>query len=127
MDSGAHFHKADLQTHSPRDPAWSGVKPSADADRRSLADLFVAACRAKCLDAVALTDHHDFALVDYMREAATNETDELGHPLPEYERLVVFPGLELSLGVPCQALLILDADFPSDRLSGVLGALSIDP
>jgi chromosome segregation protein len=33
--------------------------------------------------------------------------------------------LELTLGVPCQALLILDADFPDDRLSVVLDALAL--
>jgi chromosome segregation protein len=127
MDSGAHFHKSDLQTHSPRDPAWSGPKPTAEDDRKAFAEKFVAACRAKGLEAVAMTDHHDLAFVDYVREAATNETDESGSLLPEEKRLVVFPGVELSLGVPCQALLVLDADFPSDRLPGVLAALSIDP
>jgi chromosome segregation protein len=126
VDSGAHFHKSDLQTHSPRDPSWSGTKPTTDDDRRAYAQQFVAACRAKGLDAVAVTDHHDLAFVDYIRDAAAAETDDGGNVLPEQRRLVVFPGVELSLGVPCQALLILYADFPSDRLPGVLAALSID-
>jgi chromosome segregation protein len=38
---------------------------------------------------------------------------------------VIYPGLELTLSVPCQALLILDADFPLDRLDGVLARLAI--
>jgi type III restriction enzyme len=127
LDSGAHFHKADLQVHSPRDPAWSGVKPTSEDDRRAFAKKFIAGCREKGLDAVAITDHHDLAFVDYIREAAAAETDDLGDALPAERRLAVFPGVEVSLGVPCQALLILDADFPSDRLPGVLAALSVDP
>lgn len=126
VDKGAHFQKCDLQTHTPRDPAWSGAKPTSDADRRALAKKFVVACREKGLNAVAITDHHDLAFVDYIREAAEAETDDSGVQLPEERRLVVFAGVELSLGVPCQALLILDADFPSDRLPGVLVALSVD-
>jgi len=43
------------------------------------------------------------------------------------DQLVVFPGIELTLAVPCQALLILDADLPNDRLSVVAEALAIDP
>jgi len=126
VDSGAHFKKCDLQTHTPRDPAWSGTKPKTETNRRVYARTFVAGCREKGLDAVAVTDHHDLAFVDHIRDAAASETDDAGDPLPEHKRLVVFPGIELSLGVPCQALLILDADFPSDRLAGVLAALSVD-
>jgi len=126
MDSVAHFHKTDLQAHSPRDPNWSGVKPTTDGARRAFAQQFVVACRSRSLDAVAVTDHHDLAFVDFIREAAAVETDDAGSLLSEQKRLVVFPGVELSLGVPCQALLILDADFPSDRLPGVIAALSVD-
>ena len=39
----------------------------------------------------------------------------------------MFPGMELTLAVPCQALLILDADLPQDRLSVVTEALAINP
>jgi type III restriction enzyme len=78
------------------------------------------------LNAVAITDHHDLTFVSYIREAAEQETNPEGQTLPEGERLVVFPGVELTLGVPCQALLILDADFPNDRLSMVLEALAIN-
>ncbi len=40
----------------------------------------------------------------------------------------MFPALELTLGHPTfQALLLLDADFPPDRLDNVLQALSLEP
>ena len=55
------------------------------------------------------------------------ETDEHGDLLAPENRLTVFPGLELTLAVPCQALLILDADFPPERLQTVLDVLAIEP
>ncbi len=125
-DSGAHFHKCDLQTHTPRDPDWSGPKPTSDDGRREYADRFIAACRTKGLAAVAVTDHHDVSFIDFVRDAAVAETTAGGGALPDTERLVVFPGIELTLAVPCQALLILDADFPSDQLPNVLQRLGID-
>jgi len=61
----------------------------------------------------------------FVREAAKAEQRPDGQPLQEHQRLAVFPGLEPTLSVPCQALLILDADFPVDRLDGVLARLAI--
>jgi hypothetical protein len=87
---------------------------------------FVAACRRKGLSAVAITDHHDLAMLPLIRAAARAEATTMGEVQPEEERLIVFPGVELTLGVPCQALLILDADFPDDRLPDVLKVLNID-
>lgn len=126
MDRGAHYVKADLQVHSPRDPQFKARSVS-DEDRRQYAREFVAACRARGLGAVAITDHHDFAFVPFIREAATGELDGTGAPLPRNRQLVVFPGLELSLEIPCQALLIFSADFPTDRLAAVLDKLGIEP
>lgn len=40
---------------------------------------------------------------------------------------MVFPALELTLSVPCQAIMVLDADFPEDRLDDVLKAFHLDP
>jgi chromosome segregation protein len=49
-----------------------------------------------------------------------------GNLLPLERQLVVFPGVELTLGQPTfQALLLLDADLPDDRLPLVLEALAV--
>jgi type III restriction enzyme len=127
MDAGAHYRKCDLQVHTPRDPQWSGTGAVTEADRQAYAAEFVAACRAKGLGAVAITDHHDLAFFPFIREAAFGETDASGRPLSEQERLVVLPGMELTLGVPCQALLLLDADFPNDLLDQVVHAIDVTP
>ena len=126
MDRGAHFHKCDLQVHTPRDLNWKGQGAVSDKDRRGYAREFVAACRERGIAGVAITDHHDTAFFAHIKQAALEETDEDGHPLTHERRLVVFPGMELTLGVPCQALLILDAEFPENLLESIATALAVD-
>lgn len=127
-DKGAHFRRCDFQVHTPRDNQWKGSSDADDASRRAYAAAFVQECRRISLDAVAISDHHDFIFFPFIREAAMAELGPHGDPLPERDLLTVFPALELTLGAPTfQAILILDADFPEDRLSDVLKALSIDP
>jgi chromosome segregation protein len=127
LDSGAHFYRADFQVHTPRDNQWKGVRPTTDTDRKAYAAAFIAACRAKSLDAVAITDHHDFTFYPFIRQAADAEVDGNGTPISEKDKIVVFPGLELTLAVPCQAILILDANTELDRLASVLEVLNIEP
>lgn len=126
-DDGAHFFRSDLQVHSPRDAQWKGAKATTAAERQAFAQEFVAECRNLGLQAVAITDHHDLLFAPLIRKAAQGERDAEGKPLPASDRLVVFPGVELTLALGRQALLILDADFPDDRLPGVLQALAITP
>lgn len=128
MDKGAHFFKCDFQIHTPRDLNWKGKDAATAAERKDYAEEFISAARQKGLHAVAVTDHHDFAFFPYLKAAAKNELDDSGKPTPEHQRLVVFPGIEMTLTAPnCQALLILDADFPENLLPSVLTALSITP
>lgn len=127
QDDGTHYYRADFQVHTPRDTNWDGPRPKTDDERVGWAKSFVAAAREKQLNAVAISDHHDFAMYPYVRQAALDEVDSAGAPIPDKERLVVFPALELTLQVPCQAILILDADFSLDRLDDVLKALHHEP
>lgn len=128
MNKGTRFYNCDFQVHTPRDINWSGPKPVSDADRNAYAERFVLACRQKGVNAVAITDHHDLTFFPYIKAAANNEVDENGHPIIDSQKLVVFPGVELTLSnPPCQALLILDSSFPEDQLLRVLHKLSIEP
>jgi len=128
MNKGTRFYNCDFQVHTPRDINWSGPKPVTDADRNSYAERFVLACREKSVNAVAITDHHDLAFFPYIKAAANNEVDDSGQPIIDSKKLVVFPGIELTLSnPPCQALLILDANFPEDQLIRVLHKLSLEP
>jgi type III restriction enzyme len=126
MDKGAHYRKCDFQVHTPRDERWTGGDAIDPPARRAYAEELVLACRAKGVGAIAITDHHDFAFFPYIREAAAQETDGSGQLMPEADRLIVFPGLELTLTSPaCQALLILDSDFPDNLFASVLTVLAI--
>jgi type III restriction enzyme len=128
MDKGAHFFKCDFQVHTPRDSQWSGGDATTDAERKAYAEELILACRQKGLGAIAITDHHDFAFFPYVKRAAQSELDNLGQPVSSEQRIVVFPGVELTLTAPnCQAILILDADFPENNLHSVLAALAITP
>jgi len=126
-DKGAHFFRCDLQVHTPRDINWTGSACVSDEERFAYAAKLVQACRERGLQGIAITDHHDMAFVEYVRRAAADETDPEGKPLPREQRLTVFPGMELTLGVPCQALLIFDAALPSDMFSLAMTALAITP
>lgn len=124
VDHGAHFCKCDLQVHSPRDRNWEGQSANTEEERKTFATSFVAACRQRGLGAVAITDHHDLAFFPYIREAANEERNPNGDPVAE--KLIVFPGLELTLGLPCQAILIFDPDLNASRLTAAMHALGIE-
>jgi type III restriction enzyme len=125
-DKGAKYRKADFQVHSPRDAGWNGADAITDDERKTYAKELISACRSKGIGALAITDHHDFAFFPFIKQAALNEVDASGTQVPEADRIVVFPGVEITLSAPpCQALLILDVDFPEDKLGTVLTALAI--
>jgi chromosome segregation protein len=127
IDKGAHFYRCDLQVHTPRDINWTGAACVTDDERREYAARLVGACRDRGIQGIAITDHHDMAFVPYVRRAAAEETDDQGKALPKGQQLVVFPGMELTLAVPCQALLIFDAEFPVDLFDLAQKALAINP
>ena len=82
MDKGAHFHACDFQVHTPRDANWHGSRATTDDERKAYAAELVQACREKGLDAIAITDHHDFAFFPFVRQAAANEVDPTGNRFP---------------------------------------------
>src|SRR3989344_2453159 len=127
MDKGAHFYKSDFQVHTPRDANWHGAEAATPAERKAYAEELVQACRAKGLGGIAITDHHDFAFFPYVKVAAASEVDATGNPISKEDQLVVFPGIELTLSSPpCQAILLLDADFDDTKFGDILTTLTID-
>ncbi|MHB8277469.1 MAG: PHP domain-containing protein [Candidatus Humimicrobiaceae bacterium] len=127
MDKGAHFFQCDFQVHTPRDINWVGEDAQEDNERQTYAEELVLACREKGLNAIAITDHHDFSFFHYVKEAAEREVDEVNNPISNEHKLVVFPGMELTLSSPpCQAILILDSNFPVDLLKSIYPILAIN-
>jgi chromosome segregation protein len=127
MDSGAHFHCCDLQVHTPRDDNWVGECPVTNEERRPYAVKFISACRSKGLAAVAITDHHDMAMFPYIRDAAMTEIDSNGQRIPAANQIIVFPGMELTLSLPCQAILLFDPEVHYDDLHRAMASLGITP
>ncbi|WP_020476601.1 TrlF family AAA-like ATPase [Zavarzinella formosa] len=125
MDKGARYYHCDFQVHTPRDTSWKGARPQTEEARVEYAESFIKACRAKGLDAVAITDHHDLCYFPYIKAAAKEEVWLDGERVPESRQIVVFPGVELTLAVPCQALLIFDAEIPIEVLPNLYPLLGV--
>lgn len=107
---GAGWHKADLQCHSPRDRHWEGAEADpiyiTDEDREQWAAAFVTECVARGLKAVAITDHHDVCMVDYVRRHVSSI---------DGCELKVFAGVEITCDDDVQCLAIFDdASTPAD-------------
>ena len=66
-------------------------------------------------------------MIRYVREAALREKNAQGNAIAEERRSVVFPGMELTLNLPCQCLLIVDADLPLEHLEQLPGILGYVP
>ncbi len=127
MDKGAHFYKSDFQVHTPRDANWNGLAAATPKERKAYAEELIQACRVKGLDAIAITDHHDFCMFPYVKAAAASEVNLIGESIDPEDQIVVFPGIELTLSSPpCQAILLLDADFDETKFSDILTTLTID-
>jgi type III restriction enzyme len=127
MDKGAHFFRCDFQVHTPRDLGWEGQEAVSNDEREKYAEEFIIACRNKGIDAVAITDHHDLTFFKYIKEAAEKEVDSSNSPVPLEKRIVIYPGMELTLArPPCQAILILDSNFPVNMLSTLYHILAIN-
>jgi chromosome segregation protein len=109
MHPGAVWKRVDFQIHTPRDPQWSGSPhlpggtEETEAAREAWADGFVAKCIQLKLDAVAITDHHDFCFVEYVQRACERLPKEIVPPW-------VLPGVEVTCRDAVQCLILFDTD-----------------
>ena len=116
MDKGAHFYRTDFQIHTPRDSGWTGCKPITAEERLAFARTFVAKCRELGIQVVGITDHHDICFIKYFQVAAQEQEGISGgvdwHNIivePERQNPIIFPGVEVTLQLPCQCIILLDA------------------
>jgi len=132
MDKGTHFYKTDFQIHSPRDAQWEGKKCTSHEDRLAFAKKFVQACREKKIQAVGITDHHDICFIKYFQLAAQEQEGEEDTLVldnltidPSKQSPIIFPGIEVTLQVPCQAIILLDADADPATQAILLQAIGV--
>jgi len=116
---GAVWRKCDLQCHSPRDRNWTGpptlpggTQENEDA-RKGWASSFIEECRARVIELVAITDHHDMTFVPYVTAAAKPEGFTL-----------VMPGVEVTCNDNTQCLVLFDPTSCPDDWGHLLGKLN---
>jgi len=104
LHPGAVWHKCDFQCHTPRDRGWEGSphlpggSAEAEAARQAWAEEFIKAAEQAGLTAVAVTDHHDICLSEYVKATATRLDS----------RVKVYPGIEITCSDDSQCLVIFD-------------------
>ncbi len=109
---GAVWKKTDFQIHTPRDPQWSGSPHlsggtvALESARELWADIFVAKCLELGLHAIAITDHHDLCMIEYVQRAITRLPEHVARPW-------LFPGMEVTCSDAVQCLVLFSRD--SDR------------
>lgn len=114
---GALWRRVDLQCHTPRDAGWTGSDgiPAADAAglaaRDAWADTFMAVVREKGLSIVAVTDHHDVAMLPHVVGAGRRAG------------VLVLPGVEVTCRDSVQVLAIFDPSTQAEDWMRFLGKL----
>ena len=121
MGVHATWRKCDFQLHTCRDPNWTGFRPPGVGDelegekldinavnalRDQWADKFVAACKQKKLEAIAVTDHHEMVMIPYIKNAIARAKE-----VDNEFSLWLFPGMELTAKGGVQCLILFDANF----------------
>ncbi|WP_420626342.1 TrlF family AAA-like ATPase [Candidatus Poriferisodalis sp.] len=109
---GAHWWKFDFHTHTPASSDYrdSDVTP---------ADWLLAFMRAG-IDCVAVTDHNSGAWVDRLKSVLV-ELEEQEHP--EFRRLHLFPGVEITANGGTHVLALFDPSKASSDVDQLLGAV----
>jgi len=74
-----------------------GGTPANEAARNAWAESFIAACVAKGVSAVGITDHHDVALAPYVQRAGAASQPPV----------IVYPGIEITCSDDAQCIALL--------------------
>lgn len=118
---GAIWWRIDAQCHTPRDRGWigspdlpGGTEEKEEA-RKSWARGFVQAAMDRQLSMVAVTDHHDVAMIPYVVEAAREAA-----PGGDF---IVLPGVEITCSDGVQCLALFNPDTTPQDWSRLLAKL----
>jgi ABC-type cobalamin/Fe3+-siderophores transport system ATPase subunit len=111
---GATFLRADLQVHTPRDPAFAERPEPSDAEERmALARRYLAAAKERGIQLVAITEHNDVSWIDELRRAA-QDLD-----------LYLLPGFEVESKEGIHVLCLFDPARKVAELEEVLARLGL--
>ncbi|WP_423416384.1 TrlF family AAA-like ATPase [Hyphomicrobium sp. B1] len=113
---GTTWRKCDFQCHSPRDLGWQGSlslpggTPEYEEARKDWANKLVEAAVAAGLGAIAVTDHHDVCMPQYVIEAASQANNNL----------FVLAGMEITCSDNAQCLAVFDPSTTIDQQKAIL-------
>ncbi|MDQ0317354.1 TrlF family AAA-like ATPase [Amorphus orientalis] len=117
---GTVWRKSDLQGHSPRDRSWMGGgaglpggTPAYERVRRNWATEFIAESQRRGLSLIAITDHHDVCITQYVADAANSAA----------ESIFAFRGVEITCSDNVQCLVLFDPSAPSGVMAKLLHML----
>ena len=116
---GATWRKTDFQIHTPRDAGWKGARypggtPENEASRHVWARRFLEEALARGISAIAITDHHDVAMIPYV-QTVLNEDPDLR------DRIWFFPGMEVTCKDSVQCLILFDQGTTIKTLDRLFG------
>lgn len=112
--SPARFWRCDLQVHSPLEPEFKpGVDRKQPKKITDAAERYVGAALKAELDAIAITEHNSVEFLPHLQAAAK-------------DRLVVFPGAEVSTADGYHVLCIFNPGTSADEIQAFLNKLGIE-
>lgn len=112
--AGARYLRADLQVHTPFDPAFKPrPEPKAAAERRALALAYLEKAKDRGIELVGITEHNDVSWIEELRYAARG----LG--------LFLLPGFEVESKEGIHVLCLFDPDTPVTHLEESLVRLGL--
>lgn len=111
---GAEYLRADLQVHTPIDPAFKPrPEPRDPAERRELAMQYLSKAEERGIELVGITEHNDVSWIPELRDAAA----ELG--------LYLLPGFEVESAEGVHVLCLFDPDTSVSHLEDTLVQLGL--
>ncbi|MGB3215758.1 MAG: AAA family ATPase, partial [Anaerolineae bacterium] len=104
---GLKFHKLDLHTHTPASKCYNYPEHTPE--------LIVQTAIARDLNAIAITDHNTASWIDVMKQAVQGT------------RLVIFPGVEISLSEGFHLVALFDPSVDQKYVESFLGFINVVP
>lgn len=111
---GATFLRADLQVHTPLDPAFpEKPEPRGAPERLELARRYLSRAKERGIELVGITEHNDVSWIDELRAAAGSL------------ELALLPGFEVESSEGVHVLCLFDAETSVKHLEEVLTRLGL--
>jgi ABC-type lipoprotein export system ATPase subunit len=117
--AGARWWRCDFHTHTPGSSDYGKGQDHETLKNRTPEQWLLDYMRAK-VDCIAVTDHNTGAWIDKLKDSL-KELEAQGHP--EFRKLYLFPGVEITVNGGIHILAILPEDKTTAYIDSLLGAI----